>query len=89
MTQQAKKPVHQIRLGNIKAAVWESEAGEFVRHNVTFTRSFRKDGEWFESQTYGRDDLPRLKKCADLAYEWIFANGGRVAEDDETVGAES
>ena len=72
MTQQSNKPVHQIRLGGVKAAIWRVDTGEAVRHNVSFSRSYQRDGEWHDTQSFGRDDLPRLMKCADLAYDWIF-----------------
>ncbi len=31
----SKKPIHEIRLGRIKAAIWENEAENGVRYNVT------------------------------------------------------
>lgn len=78
MTQQPNKPVNHIRLGGVKASIWRQENGEAIRHSVTFSRSYQRDGEWRETQSFGRDDLPRLMKCADLAYDWIF-NQSRVA----------
>ena len=38
------KPVHEIRLGHIKAAVWRNETEAGVRYNATFSRLYR-DGE--------------------------------------------
>ncbi len=66
------KPVHQIRLGRIKAAVWANETSNGVRHNVTFTRLYKEDDEWKDSDSFGRDDLPLVEKVADLAHTWIF-----------------
>jgi len=31
-----KKPVHELRLGLIKAAIWENAVGDNLRYNVTF-----------------------------------------------------
>lgn len=45
MTQQSNKPVHQIRLGGLKAAIWRVDTGEAVRHNVSFSRSYPHEGE--------------------------------------------
>ena len=33
------RPVHEVRLGRIKAAIWENETQTGIRHNVTITRS--------------------------------------------------
>ncbi len=68
----SKKPVHEIRLGRIKATLWENETQNGKRHNVTLSRLY-KDGEnWKDSNSFGRDDLPLVAKVADLAHSWIF-----------------
>jgi hypothetical protein len=34
-----KKPVHEIRLGSVRAAIWENELeGGAIRYGVTFSR---------------------------------------------------
>ena len=38
------KPVHDIRLGAIKAAIWANSTPKGTRHSVTLTRLY-KDGE--------------------------------------------
>ena len=35
------KPVHEIRLGRIRAAVWQNETEAGARHSVTFTRLYK------------------------------------------------
>lgn len=66
-----RKPVHEVRMGFIKAAIWENTVGESVRYNVTLTR-FYKDGEqWRTSESFGRDDLLIVAKVADRAHTWI------------------
>jgi hypothetical protein len=55
-----RKPIHEIRLGRIKAAIWQNETDKGFRYNVTFGRLF-KDGEtWKQTESFGRDDLPVL-----------------------------
>lgn len=78
-----QKPVHEIRFGAVKLAIWENETQNGTRHNVTVTRLYKdKDsGEWKYSDSFGRDDLPLLAKVADLAHSWIFQTGQK-AEDD-------
>src|SRR5258705_12625476 len=66
-----KKPVHDVRLGLIKAAIWENTVGEIVRYNVTFSRIYKDETEWKTSDSFGRDDLLVLAKVADHAHTWI------------------
>ncbi len=66
------RPVHEIRLGRIKAAIWENEVQNGVRHNVTFQRIYKEGDQWRQSESFGRDDLPLLMKVADRAHTWIY-----------------
>jgi hypothetical protein len=66
------KPVHEIRLGSIKAAIWENQTTNGTRHNVTLTRLYRDEEGWKRTESFGRDDLPLVAKVADLAHTWIF-----------------
>ena len=88
-----KRPVHELRLGRIRAAVWENSTQNGTRHNVTVSRLYKDGDDWKDSTSFGRDDLPLLAKVADLAHSWIFeqsvapngyANGnGNSPEHDE------
>ena len=53
----AQKPVQEIRLGLIKAAVWHNLTRAWERYNVTLTRLYRNGDLWKESTHFGRDDL--------------------------------
>jgi hypothetical protein len=66
------KPVHEVRLGRIKAAIWENDTQNGTRHNVTVSRLYKDGDQWKDSQTFGRDDLPVLAKVLDRAHSWIF-----------------
>ena len=68
-----KRPVQEVRLGSIKAAIWENPVGDVVRHNVTFSRIYKDGADWKSSDTFGRDDLLVLAKVADQAHSWICA----------------
>lgn len=80
-TPAVKRPVHEIRFGRVKAAIWENETSQGVRHNVTFQRIYRDEETWKTSDSFGRDDLPLIQKVADLALTWIYEqaqeNGAR------------
>jgi hypothetical protein len=68
------KPVQEIRIGRIKAAIWANETeGGAIRHNVTFSRLYKPEGEeWQDSSSFGRDDLLLLGKLADRVHSWIY-----------------
>jgi hypothetical protein len=82
----SKKPIHEIRLGRIKAAIWENEGENGIRYNVTLTRLYKNEkDEWRDSTTFGRDDLPLVEKVCHMTHLWIFSHsqGGIV----QTVAA--
>ena len=70
-----QRPVHEIRLGRIKAAVWANPTDQGVRHAVTILRLYKREdtGEWHTASNFGRDDLPAVMKVAELAWLHIFA----------------
>lgn len=67
-----KKPVHEIRLGRIRAAIWENDTENGTRHNVSFSRLYRDGDRWKDSASFGRDDLLLVAKVADQCHSWIF-----------------
>ena len=70
-----QKPVHEIRLGRIKAAIWANETDNGTRHNVTITRLYKDGDEWKTSSSFGREELPLVSKVADMAHSWIYQLG--------------
>ena len=67
-----RKPIHEIRMGRIKAAIWQNETDNIVRYNVTFGRLYKDGNDWRQTESFGRDDLPVLSKVADQAHTFIF-----------------
>ena len=67
------KPVHEVRIGHIKAAIWRNETESGVRYNATFSRLFRDGEQWKSTESFGRDDLLLLGKVADQTHSWICA----------------
>ena len=73
MAQQTKqKPVHEIRLGRIRAAIWENETQNGTLHNVTVARLYKDGDNWRDSYSFGRDDLPLVAKVLDRCHDWIY-----------------
>lgn len=72
----SQQPVHEIRLGRIRAAVWVNKTEHGVRHNVILSRLYKDDqDQWQDSISFGREDLPLVAKVADMAHTWIFLQG--------------
>jgi len=67
------KPIHEVRLGAIKAAVWRNETEVGVRYNATFSRLYKDGDQWKSTESFGRDDLLTLAKVADNTHSWICA----------------
>jgi hypothetical protein len=75
---QAKdKPVHEVRIGKVKAVIWANQTEAGVRHNVTLRRIFKRDGnaQWEQSDSFGRDDLPLVMEVTRQAWLWVFSHG--------------
>ncbi|GIW83121.1 MAG: hypothetical protein KatS3mg105_4928 [Gemmatales bacterium] len=70
-----QQPVHEIRLGAVKAVIWENETDSGTRHNVQIARLYKDGDEWRQTTSFGRDDLPLVAKVSDLVHTWIFQNG--------------
>lgn len=65
----APGPVKTLRLGRIKAAIWENSADQRTFYNVTFARTYMDEAKQFhDTDSFGRDDLLLLAKLADQAH---------------------
>lgn len=71
-----QKPAHEIRLGRVKATIWENRTEQGTRHNVTVSRLYKDGDQWKQSASFGREDLPLVAKVADLAHTWIYEQTG-------------
>jgi hypothetical protein len=78
-TQTAKRPVHEIRLGRLKATIWENDTKDGIRHNISLSRIYKEGNQWKDSTSFGRDDLPLVMKVADMAHTWVYENGNSSA----------
>jgi hypothetical protein len=77
-TSPREKPVHEIRIGRIKAVIWANQTEAGTRHNVTLKRIFKRDSssQWEQSDSFGRDDLLLVAEVCRQAALWIFEHGG-------------
>ena len=68
----SNRPVHEERLGRIKACVWENPTENGTMYNVTFARVYRDEEGWKETQSFGRDDCLVLARLAEITSVWIY-----------------
>ena len=67
-----QRPTATVRIGAVKSAIWQNQAGDRTRYNVTFSKSYRDaDGQWKTTHSFGRNDLLVLAKVADQAHSRI------------------
>ena len=68
-----QKPHEEVRIGTVKAAIWQNEVAGKTRYSVTFSRIYRDaEGQWEDGAELGRNDLLVLAKVADRAHSRIF-----------------
>ena len=66
------KPISEVRIGRVKAAIWPNGTDGRTRHNVTFSRLYKDGDQWKSTQSFSRNDLLVLAKVADQAHSRIF-----------------
>ncbi len=82
-----QRPVHEIRMGRIRAAIWENGTQNGTRHNVTLTRLYKDGEQWKDSASFGRDDLPLVSKVSEMAHSWIYFQGAETSPESEPAEA--
>jgi len=90
-TQTKNKPIHEVRLGPIKAAVWKNDTDNGgARYNVSVQRIYKDGDEWKHTEYFGRDELLLVAKVADLTHTWICEQvQERAQEKDPSSGGPS
>jgi hypothetical protein len=80
MTNTKTPPVHEVRAGRIRAAIWANPSDKGPWHTVTLSRLYKDGEEWKDAQSFGRDDLLLLAKVLDKAHSWIIEQGPQELE---------
>ncbi|MCB9851895.1 MAG: hypothetical protein H6819_02270 [Phycisphaerales bacterium] len=85
----AQKPVWEMKAkGGLSVAIWrheKTEAGRTItRHSVTLNKRFRdkKDGAWHDSSSYFVDDLPRVMRLLEQAFDQLVLVGSEIDGQD-------
>ena len=82
------RPVKEIRMGRIRAAVWENETQNGTLFNVTVSRLYKDGNNWKDSSSFGRDDLLVVAKVVDRCHTWIHSENGSAGVSDAEQGNE-
>ena len=77
---ETNRPLHEIRLGRIKACIWDNQTRNGSQLNVTLHRLYRLDEQergksdngWRQSTSFSRDDLLLVAKVCDLVHTWCY-----------------
>ncbi len=82
MANDKKRPVEEVRIGRIRAAIWENQTEQGVRHNVTVSRLYKDGNDWKDTGSFGREDLLLVAKVMDQAHTWIYEHANGSAGGD-------
>lgn len=78
------KPINEFKVGRVRAAVWSNESESGIWHSVTFSRLYKdKEGNWKDSTSFSRDDLPLLVKAADQAHTFLYQQQSATSAEDD------
>ena len=81
--EEKKRPIHEIRMGGVKAAIWKNEGSsgtEFLTAN--FHTLYRdRDGKWCRSSSFGRDDLLLLAKVANEVHSYMVLQSSAASTE--------
>jgi len=69
-----QKPIREIKLGKVRAAIWRNELENGrAMHSVTFSRLYKEEGAWRDGTSFGRSELPLIARTAEMALDWIYS----------------
>ena len=77
------KPLEEIRIGAVKAAIWHNDTEAGPRHNATFSRLYKDGDDWKSTPSFGRDDLLVLAKVADHTHTRIHTLQQQLAKPQD------
>lgn len=67
-----QKPIHEVKVGRVRAAIWARETKNGTRYGVTIGRLYKTDeGKWRTSSSLDLDDLLLGQRAYALAESWI------------------
>ena len=81
------RPVTDLRIGRVRAAIWANDRDGQTYHDTTFSRLYKtEEGEWRDTASFRRDDLLPLAKLADQAHTKILELQNEPRDPDNEDG---
>lgn len=81
-----KKPIHEVKAGSVRAAIWENDGREGVFYTFTLERLYKATDGWKSTDSFSHRDAANLSAVAAMASAWIAE---RVAEQAAAARPES
>ncbi len=81
-----KKPVHEVKLGTVRATIWDNGGNDPVsRFSISVTRFYKNENAWKDTHSLRRDDLPVAATALDMCYSWIWRRETVAKDATRTV----
>ena len=65
------KPANQIRMGQLKATIWENEGAKGKFYSATIVRLYRTDAGWKETHSFSRSQIALLGELTKRVHDWM------------------
>lgn len=82
-----KTPAFKTRAGGVQATVWkntkEINGRKVDFYNTTINRSYKDKNEWKTTDTYSKDDLPKVALVTEKCYDFIIAQASNKENQEE------
>lgn len=81
------KPIRTLRDANIKATIWRNDSEKGAFYSVNFSRSYKTDEGYKDTDTFSGSDLLKVAHLAGKAYDAIakLRSADKAAEQDEAA----
>jgi len=77
----SNKPVHEVKLGLVKASVWENEKG----HSISLNKSYKNEsGEWKTTNYFTAFDAPAAARCLEAAIDYVMSAPRKAPQQQES-----
>lgn len=84
-----KRPIHEIKLGRIRAVIWRNESeNRKPWFNATAGRLYKKNGEWKETSSYGSEDCLVASEALKMAWRWMMSRKQQLENEQRASSVE-
>lgn len=81
MNATTNKPASQLRLGNVKIAIWANVTEQGTFYSVQPTRTYRDEKGYHDSTSFSGDEILRLAHLLHKAYDQIASLRAETADE--------